>query len=652
MTRIQSAIATVLLLALAWLAYHPGLQGGFLFDDFVNLDAIGATGPVDDPATLARYLTSGTADPTGRPLALLSFLVDARDWPAAAAPFLRTNLLLHLCNGVLLLLLLRRLGEILLPGQATRSRAAALLGAGLWLLHPLLVSTTLYIVQRESMLAATFCIAGLLGHVLARERYARRPGVAALCCMGLSILGGTALAVLCKANGALLPLFALVLEWAVLQRLGDDSRLRRLRWGVLVLPTLLLLLYLAGALPSLFRPLPERGWSIAERLLTEPRVIASYLGLLLAPRVFSSGLYNDGFGISSSLLHPWTTLPALLLLCGLVVLAWWVRGRSPALALALGFFLAGHLLESTVIPLELYFEHRNYLPSMLLFWPLALAVAGLRISARARVAIGVAALLLLAFLTWQRARVWSQPELLAKTWAMQNPRSSRAQATAAMLDTSAGRPQQAVARLLPLWQARPADLQLGLNYVNAACNAGGITSADAEAVGRAIASARAADGVRLAHGWLSNAIDLAAAGSCAGLDLAVVTGWVDAMSRNPAFDSEGDRNQEIEPLRAKIALYRGDADAALAHFDRALAAFVTPDVAARQTAMLASQGAYEQALAHLDHSSRLAPRAAAPRRGMPWLHAKVLEWQGYWPNEMAILRRKLHEEIAAKKAGP
>jgi hypothetical protein len=68
--------------------------------------------------------------------------------------------------------------------------------------------------------------------------------------------------------------------------------------------------------------------------------------------------------------------------------------------------------------------------------------------------------------------------------------------------------------------------------------------------------------------------------------------------------------------------------------------------------MLASQGAYEQALAHLDHYSRLAPRAAAPRRGMPWLHAKVLAWQGYWPNEMAILRRKLHEEIAAKKAGP
>src|SRR5258705_13200466 len=88
------------LLMLAGGVYLPGLGGGFLFDDFVNLDALGSHGRIDTWPRFWIYLTSGTADPLGRPLALLSFLLDARDWPASAAPFLRTNVLLHLLNGV------------------------------------------------------------------------------------------------------------------------------------------------------------------------------------------------------------------------------------------------------------------------------------------------------------------------------------------------------------------------------------------------------------------------------------------------------------------------------------------------------------------------------------------------------------------------
>ena len=57
----------------AWLAYAPGLSGAFLFDDFANLPSLGNYGPVDNHAAFWRYITSGFADPTGRPLSLLSF---------------------------------------------------------------------------------------------------------------------------------------------------------------------------------------------------------------------------------------------------------------------------------------------------------------------------------------------------------------------------------------------------------------------------------------------------------------------------------------------------------------------------------------------------------------------------------------------------
>src|SRR5207344_419278 len=122
-----------------------------------------------------RYLTSGTADPIGRPVALLSFLIDARNWPADPAPFLRTNLLLHLLNGCLLFSLLRRLGSVL-DESAAHNDAAALVASGMWLLHPLFVSTTLYAVQREAMLPVTFTLLGLLAFVHGRIRFAQTEG--------------------------------------------------------------------------------------------------------------------------------------------------------------------------------------------------------------------------------------------------------------------------------------------------------------------------------------------------------------------------------------------------------------------------------------------------------------------------------------------
>lgn len=129
------ALGLAALLLLTWASYLPGLSGGFLFDDFVNLDALGKRGPIDDWPAFLRYITSGTADPTGRPLALLSFLIDARDWPAEPYPFLRTNLILHLLNGGLLYLLLRRL-EAGLAGTGEAAKWTALLATGFWLLHP------------------------------------------------------------------------------------------------------------------------------------------------------------------------------------------------------------------------------------------------------------------------------------------------------------------------------------------------------------------------------------------------------------------------------------------------------------------------------------------------------------------------------------
>ncbi|MFT4047010.1 MAG: hypothetical protein QM661_09980, partial [Solimonas sp.] len=381
------ALAAVLA---AWWAYAPGLHGAFLFDDFGNLPALGASGPVDHWPTFWRYITSGEADPTGRPLALLSFLIDAHDWPADPYPFKRTNLVLHMLNGLLLWQLLRTLGGTLAPAPEARAQVerAAALGMAFWLLHPLFVSTTLYIVQREAMLPATCALAGLLAWLHGRSLYTHGRMARSTLWMALGLGGGTLLGVMSKANGALLPVYALLIEGLVLrgaQPIPTPAARRYRRWLALLagLPACAVLAYLGleGGRLIVHGIGPARPWTLPQRLLTEPGIVLGYLRLLLLPRSYTAGLFNDQIQAAQGLWSPpgtALTLAALLALAGFAVA---VRKRWPIVSLALLFFLAAHLVESTTIPLELYYEHRNYVPALLLFWPLGWWLAGLDLRA-------------------------------------------------------------------------------------------------------------------------------------------------------------------------------------------------------------------------------------------------------------------------------
>ena len=642
-------LAFTAVLLLAWFAWRPGLSGGFLFDDFVNLPALGGMGAIDNAAAFWRYITSGTADPTGRPLSLLSFLVDARNWPADPAPLLRTNILLHLVNGALLFVLLRQLGRRL--GDTTaRADAAAVVGAGAWLLHPLFVSTTLYIVQREAMLPATFTLLGLIAWVHGRARFAQSPNA------GLAwMIGGlgvcTVLAVLSKANGALLPVLAWVVDAVVLRpneapAVRDDRRVRFLRGLLLIAPSVLLFAWLAFQLRHLHQDFGIRTWTVAERLLTEPRVLIDYLQLLVVPRVLSTGLYNDGYVVSTGWMSPASTLPSLLAVIALVVAAFALRRRAPALACALLFFFAGHLVESTVLPLELYFEHRNYLPALLLGWPLARLLVGLRLNSDARAALCAVLLLMLAALTWQRASLWTQQDKMAYVWADQNPTSSRAQATAALFEIRKV-PPLAVMRLSPLSKERPADLQVNLNLASARCSAGGLGPADVQAVSHALRNAT--EGDQMVHDWLEDALVLARTGHCRGLDVATVGHWVEATQANPRIASIEGRQQDLHSIAGQLALAQRQPQRALEEFNAALDASPTPQAQMQQTGLLASAGCFEQALAHLDRPMHAAPDASS--WNMSRVHAWVLQRQGFWEHERGALRAVIVEDLRTQGQG-
>jgi tetratricopeptide (TPR) repeat protein len=652
-----AAVAFVFTLALAWCSYRPGLTGAFVFDDFVNLPVLGYYGPVDNWTAFWLYLTSGSADPTGRPLAMLSFLLDANDWPADPYAFKRTGVLLHLLNGALLTWLLLKIGR---AGGIARPAAAAVLGAALWLLHPFLVSTTLYVVQRETILAASFVLLGLLGYVAAREQVARgrRSGV---WFAAIAILGCTLLATLCKANGALLPLLALIVEFFVLAprepviHPATQHRFARMRRLTLVLPALLMAAFLAYKSWSGFvQGVPAiRSWTLGERLLTEARILVGYLSSLWLPHAYSPGLFNDSTGVSSGLLSPPTTLACIFTIAALLAAAWRWRKRHAAVAAAIFFFFAGHLLESSVVPLELYFEHRNYLPSILLFWPLAIWICGKHADMahrpdglRAlRATLAVVLPLGLAGLTYLDASLWGNVRDQMLLWAARNPDSPRAQVTAAQVELEKGQVAAATARLQAALQKYPDQVQLALNLVSAKCASGGVTAADIEATATALRTNWSVG--RVGSDWFDRAVTVATEGTCPGLTLDALDHLLDASEKNPRAIYMASRfRQDSLHLRARLALLKNDDERALVLFDAALDADPNPAAALSQAALLGTAQRPQLALRHLDHLGQIMKPLQSPGFTMQSLHAWLLFKSGYWDGEIAHLRQTLTEDVA------
>lgn len=640
-----------LALLIAWCAYAPGLHGGFLFDDFANLPALGAEGSVHTWPVFWRYITSGTADPTGRPLTLLSFLLDARDWPADPLPFKRTNLILHLFNGFLLYALLVRMGDVL-GFTLQRCRLAAIFGTATWLLHPLLVSTTLYIVQREAMLPATCVLAGLLVWFHGRNSLISGRVRSGLLWSIAGIGGFTFLGVLAKANGALLPLFALLIEIIVLaprQPITGITARRAHRMLMLFLawlPSTLIVAWLiwVGA-NGIFASEPiSRLWTVGDRLLTEPRVLMDYLRLLWLPRPFSSGLFNDQYAASTSLLHPITTLPCLLAVLGLIVTGWLLRRRHAALSLAILFYFAGQLIESSSIPLELYFEHRNYIPALLLFWPLGLWLADTRTLRTLKRILLVVLPLSLALMTHVRAEVWGNVHTQALIWAQINPDSARAQANAAQIEMAQGHPQDAIRRLRVTLAEQSDQSQLVFNLIGARCMTGGIDGDDLKAGYTAMAGT-ANTGSLFVH-WFNRMLPTVMGGGCPGLTPDDLHGLIEAGLHNPKLAAAGPR-QDLTYLLGRIALAQHQPGAALAEFTKGLDLQVRPGMALEAAATLGAAGYPCQGLQLLDHYQLEQSSAEPPSFGMPMLHEWVLADQHYWAHELQRLRAQLTLDAAA-----
>ena len=465
-------------------AYWPGLSGPFVLDDQGSIGALGSLGGVTDWDTFTAFVFGGTAGPTGRPLALLTFLIDGNNWPTDPWPFKRTNLAIHSINAALLGVLIVKILR-LLNFDKRNALWIALLTTACWALHPFLVSTTLYAVQRMAQLSTLFVFAGLIGHCYGRSLLVRNATKAYLV-MGISLTGFTLLAVLCKENGILLPLLIGVVEFTVVaSQSGHLPKLSKV-WVMLfiVAPFSLILAFLAirTVASDFFNIVPPRDFSLYERVLTQPRILLDYLQHWFIPKLYTTGVFQDHFIKSTGILSPFTTLLSLLAHIAIISTAIIKRRKWPLIALAALFFYASHIVESTVLNLELYFEHRNYVATAFLSLPL-FALMHKKLNRQLFFMAALAILVILAGFTRYSATIWQDFPSMVEASARKAPTSARAQAQYATLLFNSQRYEESLQVLDRAIENIPSNKPLLLvNRAIILCNLGALDNVEVERI--------------------------------------------------------------------------------------------------------------------------------------------------------------------------
>lgn len=438
------AFALCAIVGFSSLAYAPGLKGVFVFDSverIVRNDALKITSLSPE-----RFLGAAYAGHAGYPQRGLAYVSVALNYYFSGQrfdpfAFKLTNLIIHALNGFLVLVLARmiiaRWWEHRNPGSRdappARIFVLAFFAAGIWTLHPIQLTSVLYVIQRMTSLSATCVLIGAVVFVFARAgvENGRKYSWSLIYA---NVIIWTGLGFFFKQNALLLPAFIAVLEIFLFDRQRLSSACRRkllLYFGLtLVLPALVGVLMITGGTDVAGASYESREFNMFQRLLTQARVLFFYLSLLAVPDIRRLGLYHDDFAASTGIADPWTTLVAVLAwIVAAMLVVKGAKNRTPW-AFAGAWFLVGHAVESTLLPLELVHEHRNYAPSVAI-WIAVAYYAGAVWSSRGRLgnlipAIMVAWLLALTFVTHSRANAWRNPAVLMEALSRHHPQSYRA----------------------------------------------------------------------------------------------------------------------------------------------------------------------------------------------------------------------------------
>ena len=446
-----------------FLIYSNTLESPFVFDDPHVIQ--------DNPYIRLTNLTykelkSAAFDgpSSNRPVVKLSFALNYYFHEDKVLGYHLVNILIHIMTGILLYLFAKMTLSILsLRSGVTSSKWIPFFSALLWLVHPIQTQSVTYMVQRMNSMAAMFYVLSMLLYGKARLRKdSRKRWVLFSGCIisGLFALGS-------KENSATLPFFIFLYEWYFFQDLNSTWLKNRILpcLGILLIVVSITFIYLgADPVRKILADYKTYPFTLSEHVLTEFRVVVYYISLLILPHPSRLNLDYD-FTISHSLLDPPTTMVSLLFVVGLIGLSFNTAKKRRLLSFAILWFLGNLLIESSVIGLDLIFEHRNYLPSMFV----ALMTVTLfyeRIRPKwLGVGILYAGIILFSIWSYERNGVWRDDMTLWADCAKKSPKKARPQTNLGVAFYQRGKTNEAMTRYYEALRIDP-------NYIDAHNNLG------------------------------------------------------------------------------------------------------------------------------------------------------------------------------------
>lgn len=366
----QYAFTFITLLILLLAVYSNSFQGDWHFDDFPNIvkNSRIQIKSLSLPE-LKQSITGIYQDRLLRPFSYASFALNYYVGGLNVFGFHLVNFFIHYLSSVFLFLFIFNTLKLPLCKNQYENIVypVALLATVLWSVHPVFVTSVSYIVQRMTSMAGLFYIMSMYFYLKGRMSKTKGKSIGFFIFCALAGMAS----LLTKENAVMLPFSILLFDLLLIQGATKENIKRFLK--ILIAPLLLFIIVgflYTGGFSNAFSGYAGRDFTMYERLLTEPRVIIFYLSLLFYPIHSRLTLLYD-IDISHSLLQPWTTLPAILLILFIIATAIYLCRKRPLMSFCILFFFLNHIIEGTVIPLELIYEHRNYLPAMFLFIPVA-----------------------------------------------------------------------------------------------------------------------------------------------------------------------------------------------------------------------------------------------------------------------------------------
>lgn len=431
----RSQLLASLIMATALIAgfvsLSQGLPGGFLLDDHARI----VDAEVDSPALkdIMKAVVETDSGTFGRIIPLVSIYATKAISGEDSELFKLQNIALHLVTGLVVFWFLGKLLSIprfrsYFPDHSTWIVAA--LASALWLLHPIQVSTALYVIQRMTQFATIFTLLALISYITTRKALASGVRFAVLPCFGFIFFSLAAL--FSKESAILIPLFILLIEYIGFQFVTESKRERIAIWiGIAtfsLLPIFAGVVFFLSNIDTLLHDYIMRPFSMGERIASEAVIMWQYVGMLLMPRLSSMTLYHDGIAI-----YGLTSLWSIMAIFGWVIVIGIIifyRKTHPVISFSLAFFIVSHLLESTILPLELMFEHRNYIGSATIMLALiAIFITSHKLISKYKLGLGIiyiAVACMFGLMQIARASSWSNPYAFALIAAKENPSSSRA----------------------------------------------------------------------------------------------------------------------------------------------------------------------------------------------------------------------------------